>query len=58
MADAVGGADLLHSHTWYANLAGHLGSLLQALIALFAPGHVERHVLQRGAVAALQASAS
>jgi S-adenosylmethionine decarboxylase len=32
--------------------------LLQALIALFAPGHVERHVLQRGAVAALQASAS
>ena len=28
MADAVGGADVLHSHTWYANLAGHLGSLL------------------------------
>lgn len=28
MADAVGGADVLHSHTWYANLAGHLASLL------------------------------
>jgi len=27
MADAVGGADLVHSHTWYANLAGHLASL-------------------------------
>jgi starch synthase len=22
------GADLVHSHTWYANMAGHLGSLL------------------------------
>lgn len=28
MADAVAGADILHSHTWYANLAGHLASLL------------------------------
>ena len=28
MAAAVGGADLVHSHTWYANLAGHLASLL------------------------------
>jgi len=27
MADAVGDADLVHSHTWYANLAGHLASL-------------------------------
>ena len=27
MADAVAGADLVHSHTWYANLAGHLASL-------------------------------
>jgi len=27
MADAVRGADLVHSHTWYANLAGHLASL-------------------------------
>ncbi|MFC4556445.1 glycogen synthase [Georgenia faecalis] len=28
MAGDVGGADLVHSHTWYANLAGHLGGLL------------------------------
>jgi alpha-maltose-1-phosphate synthase len=27
MADAVAGADLVHSHTWYANLAGHLAAL-------------------------------
>jgi alpha-maltose-1-phosphate synthase len=27
MADVVGGADLVHSHTWYANLAGHLAAL-------------------------------
>jgi len=28
MAAAVGGTQLVHSHTWYANLAGHLSSLL------------------------------
>src|SRR5690606_5976001 len=28
MAAAVGEADLVHSHTWYANLAGHLAKLL------------------------------
>ncbi|MGL5849213.1 MAG: glycosyltransferase, partial [Phycicoccus sp.] len=28
IAAATEGADLVHSHTWYANLAGHLGSLL------------------------------
>ncbi|WP_027286339.1 glycogen synthase [Ruania albidiflava] len=28
MAADVAGADLVHSHTWYANLAGHLGGLL------------------------------
>jgi alpha-maltose-1-phosphate synthase len=28
MAAAVGSAHLVHSHTWYANLAGHLASLL------------------------------
>jgi len=31
MADDVAGADLVHSHTWYANLAGHLGSLLHGV---------------------------
>ncbi len=28
IVDDVIGCDILHSHTWYANLAGHLGSLL------------------------------
>ena len=28
MASDCVGADLVHSHTWYANLGGHLGSLL------------------------------
>jgi alpha-maltose-1-phosphate synthase len=28
MAAACEGVDLVHSHTWYANLAGHLSSLL------------------------------
>lgn len=28
MADDLAGADLVHSHTWYANLAGHVGGLL------------------------------
>jgi starch synthase len=28
MAGDVAGADVVHSHTWYANLAGHLGGLL------------------------------
>jgi starch synthase len=28
MAAAAGSADLVHSHTWYANLGGHVASLL------------------------------
>ncbi|HET9051298.1 MAG TPA: glycogen synthase, partial [Candidatus Dormibacteraeota bacterium] len=28
MASALGDADVVHSHTWYANLGGHLGKLL------------------------------
>ena len=28
MVASTGGVDLLHSHTWYANLAGHIGGLL------------------------------
>ena len=31
IAQAAGGADLVHSHTWYANLAGHLASLLYSI---------------------------
>lgn len=28
MAEGVAGTDLVHSHTWYANFAGHLAALL------------------------------
>jgi starch synthase len=31
MAGAVGSADIVHSHTWYANLAGHLAALLHGI---------------------------
>jgi alpha-maltose-1-phosphate synthase len=31
MTAAVGGSDLVHSHTWYANLAGHLAALLHGI---------------------------
>src|SRR5206468_8231823 len=31
MAAAVGSAQLLHSHTWYANLAGHLAAMLYGI---------------------------
>jgi starch synthase len=31
MANDCGGADVIHSHTWYANLGGHRGSLLHSV---------------------------
>ncbi|MDT7536761.1 MAG: alpha-maltose-phosphate synthase [Actinomycetota bacterium] len=31
IAPALAGVDLVHSHTWYANLAGHLGKLLHGV---------------------------
>jgi starch synthase len=31
MTAAVGAADLVHSHTWYASLAGHLAALLYGI---------------------------
>src|SRR5215204_5643254 len=31
MAAALGGLDVVHSHTWYANLAGHVASLLHGV---------------------------
>ena len=31
MAAGVGACDLVHSHTWYANLAGHLAKLLYGI---------------------------
>jgi alpha-maltose-1-phosphate synthase len=38
---ATGGADLVHSHTWYANLGGHLGGLLGGI-----PHVVSAHSLE------------
>lgn len=31
MANAIEGADLAHSHTWYANFAGHLAKLMYGI---------------------------
>jgi starch synthase len=31
MAAATGGADVVHSHTWYANLGGHLTKLVRGI---------------------------
>src|SRR5207248_7702495 len=31
IAASVGGVDLVHSHTWYANLAGHLAKLVHGI---------------------------
>lgn len=31
IADALSGADLVHTHTWYANFAGHIGSMLHGI---------------------------
>ncbi|WP_344778002.1 glycogen synthase [Gryllotalpicola kribbensis] len=31
MAQAAGGADIVHSHTWYANGAGHIAKLLHGI---------------------------
>jgi starch synthase len=39
--DAVAGADLVHSHTWYANMAGHLSALLYGI-----PHVVSAHSLE------------
>ncbi|MGE9807619.1 MULTISPECIES: glycogen synthase [unclassified Janibacter] len=41
MADDCVGADLVHSHTWYANFAGHVASLLTG-----APHVVSAHSLE------------
>jgi len=41
MAQDCAGADLVHSHTWYANMGGHLASLLAGL-----PHVVSAHSLE------------
>ena len=41
MVDDCAGADLVHSHTWYANLAGHLAGLMHGI-----PHVVSAHSLE------------
>lgn len=41
IAADVAGADLVHSHTWYANLAGHLGALLNDIPHLLSAHSLE-----------------
>ena len=41
MVDDCAGADLVHSHTWYANMAGHLAGLLHGI-----PHVVSAHSLE------------
>ncbi|KAA9393110.1 glycogen synthase [Kocuria coralli] len=41
MVGDIGGADLVHSHTWYANMAGHLASLMHGI-----PHVVSAHSLE------------
>ncbi|KQW49102.1 glycosyl transferase family 1 [Nocardioides sp. Root1257] len=41
IADACAGTELVHSHTWYANFAGHLASLLHGV-----PHVVSAHSLE------------
>ena len=31
IVQAIAGADLVHSHTWYANFAGHVASMLHGI---------------------------
>ena len=41
IAEACAGTDLVHSHTWYANMAGHLASLMHGI-----PHVVSAHSLE------------
>ena len=41
MVDDCAGADLVHSHTWYANMAGHLAGLMHGI-----PHVVSAHSLE------------
>ncbi len=43
MAAATGGVDLVHSHTWYANLAGHLSALLHGMPHVITTHSLEPH---------------
>ena len=43
MADQTGGCDLVHSHTWYANMGGHLSKLLHDVPHVVTSHSLEPH---------------
>ena len=43
IAAATGGVDLVHSHTWYADLAGHLSALLHGVPHVVTTHSLEPH---------------
>ena len=43
IAAAVAGCDVLHSHTWYADLAGHVGALLHGVPHVVTTHSLEPH---------------
>ena len=43
IADATAGCDLVHSHTWYADLAGHLAALLHGVPHVLTTHSLEPH---------------
>lgn len=43
MANAVGGNDVIHSHTWYTGLGGHVGSLLNGVPHVVTAHSLEPH---------------
>ena len=43
MADGIGHTALVHSHTWYANMGGHLGKLLHGIPHVVTAHSLEPH---------------
>ena len=43
MVAATGNVELLHSHTWYANMAGHIGKLLHGIPHVVTAHSLEPH---------------
>lgn len=43
MVDAMGDVDLVHSHTWYANLAGHMAGLYKGIPHVVTSHSLEPH---------------
>jgi starch synthase len=43
MVAATGSVELLHSHTWYANMAGHIGKLLHGIPHVITAHSLEPH---------------